>query len=87
MFYHHITTAEINYQQERVRTGFIASQRIVSVRGLREIIGNTFIQLGSSIHGRAMTACQDAAETRDLIRESRREWQRARTDLPTAVRS
>lgn len=85
MFHQHITTAEVNYHQERVRTGFIASQRIVSVRGLREIIGNTFIQMGSHIHGRAMSACQDAAQTRDLICESQREWQRSTTKLPTPV--
>jgi hypothetical protein len=75
MFYQHITAAEIEYRQESVRTDFIESQRIVSIRGVREMIGNTFMQLGASIHGKAREACRDAAETCDLICETRREWQ------------
>ena len=85
MFYQHITTADVNYHQQRVRTDFIASQRIVSIRGLREIIGNTFIQLGSNIHGKAKDACQDAARTCDLVRESQQEWRRPGTRLSTPI--
>ncbi len=87
MFYHHITTTDVNYHQERVRAEFIASQRTVSIRGFREIIGNTFIQIGSSIHGKAMDACQDAARTHELLSETQREWRRPKTTLSTPIGS
>lgn len=69
MFQPVIFETEVAYRQEQVRSQYIDSQRLVSIQGLREIIGNTFIQLGSSIHGKARAACKDAADSRALVRE------------------
>ena len=83
MFLHQLTNADVEYHHQQIRTTYASAQRLISINGLREIVGNTFIQMGSYIHGKAKEACQDAAQTRDLIRQSQREWRRPRAQLPT----
>lgn len=64
MFLHQITNADIDYHNEKIRLGYVSSQRLISINGLREIIGNTFIQMGSNIRGKAKDVCQEVEAQR-----------------------
>lgn len=59
---------EVSYRQRQIRTGYIQAQRQVSVVGLRQILGNSVIELGGRIHGMAKAPCKEAAETRGRVR-------------------
>lgn len=59
MFLHQITNADVEYHHQQIRTTYASAQRLISINGLREILGNTFIQMGSYIHGKAKDACDD----------------------------
>ena len=59
MFLHQITNADVEYHHQQIRTTYASAQRLISINGLREIVGNTFIQMGSYIHGKAKDACGD----------------------------
>lgn len=66
------TDTEVEYRHQQIRTQYIESQRMVSVAGMRQILGNSVIALGGRIHGMAQGSCEDAAESRELIREALR---------------
>ncbi len=68
MFIPPISEHELNYRQQQVHTDFVASQRQMSLNGLRQLLGNSVIELGSRIHGMTSGSCQEAAETSDHIR-------------------
>ena len=68
MFLPPISEAEIQYRQRQVQTGFIASQRQITIAGMRQVLGNSVIAMGNRIHGMAAGSCQDAAETSNHIR-------------------
>lgn len=59
MFLNQITNADVEYHHQQVRAMYASAQRLISINGLREIVGNTFIQMGSHIHGKAKDACDD----------------------------
>ncbi len=59
---------ELAYRQRKVRAEYIQAQRQVSLIGLRQILGNTFIEIGGRIHGMAQSSCMEAAETRGRVR-------------------
>lgn len=61
MFLHHVTDADVEYHNNQVRSNYISAQRLISIQGLREIVGNTFIQMGSEIRGKAKQARDEAA--------------------------
>lgn len=64
--------AEVSYRQKRIRAGYIQAQRQVSIAGLRQIIGNTVIELGGRIHGVAQSSCQEATEAGSQVRDTLR---------------
>lgn len=63
MFNPYILDSDVARHHEKVRMDYVAAQRPVSLRGLREIVGHTFIRVGTSIQGRAREACEECAET------------------------
>ncbi len=63
---------EVSYRQKKVRAEYIQAQRLVSLTGMRQVLGNTFIELGGRIHGMAQSSCLEAAETRAEIRNTLR---------------
>lgn len=63
-----VTDADIEYRRQQVHTEYITSQRQMSFVGIRQLLGNSVIALGSRIHGMAAESCQEAAETSDHIR-------------------
>lgn len=60
--------AEVKYRQKKTHAEYIQAQRQVSVVGLRQIIGNTVIEIGGRIHGMAQASCEEAAEARGRVR-------------------
>lgn len=63
MFNPYILDSDVARHHEMVRMGYAASQRPISFRDLREIVGHTFIRVGTSIQGKAREACEECAET------------------------
>ena len=63
-----ISEHELNYRHQQVHTAFVSSQRQMSLQGLRQLLGNSVIELGSRIHGMTSGSCQEAADTSDHIR-------------------
>lgn len=59
---------EVSYRQRQIQAGFVQAQRQVSVDGLRQILGNTVIELGGRIHGVTKAPCVEAAEARGRVR-------------------
>lgn len=72
MYQHLFPGTEVAYRQQHVRTGYIEAQRLVTISGIRQILGNTILEVGSRIHGMAQAPCPAAAETRRLVRDIRR---------------
>lgn len=72
MFQPLLAETEVIYRHRQVQTTYIEAQRQVSVSGIRQIIGNTILELGSRIHGMAQAACPSAAESRGLVRNAMR---------------
>lgn len=64
MFLREINALEVAEHQALVRSHYASSQHTFTVDGLRELIGNTFIQIGASIHGKAKDVCQEAEARR-----------------------
>lgn len=70
MFQPHLPETEITYRQHMLRTEYMRAQRQVSIAGIRQILGNTVIELGSRIHGMAQESCVEATEIREALRAS-----------------
>lgn len=51
---------EVSYRHQQVRTQFIESQRIVSIAGMRHLLGNSLMAFGSYIYGKAQESCQES---------------------------
>lgn len=68
MYQPQLLNCEVLYRQKRIRTEYIQAQRQVSVVGLRQIIGNTVIEIGGRIYGVAQASCEEAAEARGRVR-------------------
>lgn len=60
---------EVLYRQKNIRAEYIRAQRQVSIAGVRQIIGNTVIEIGGRIHGVAQSSCTEAAEARGKVRD------------------
>lgn len=73
MFQPSITDAEVTYRHQQIRAQFIESQSLMSVAGIRHLIGNSIIAFGDYIYGKAQESCQEAAETRAQIRATMRQ--------------
>lgn len=69
MFLTHLSDADVAYHHDQVRSNYLSAQRLISIRGLREIVGNTFIQMGSGIRGKARKASTEA-EVKAIARRS-----------------
>lgn len=63
---------EVNYRHQQVRTQFIESRRIVSIAGMRHLLGNSLMAFGSYIYGKAQESCQEAEASRESIRATMR---------------
>lgn len=85
MIQQQFSETEVMYRQQQLRTGYIESQRQVSISGMRQILGNTILELGSRVHGMAQVACPAAAETRSLVRETSRTAAKASSRLHATV--
>lgn len=72
MFHPILPDTEARYRQQHIRAEYIRAQRQVSISGMRQILGNSIIAMGTRIHGMAQGQCTDAAETRGLIRSTLR---------------
>lgn len=72
MFQPMLPESEVIYRQQQVRTSYIQAQRQISIGGIRQILGNTVIEMGSRIHGMTQESCTDAAEFRSLMRNAMR---------------
>lgn len=64
--------AEVAYRQQHIRAGYIQAQRQISISGVRQILGNTVIEVGSRIYGITQGSCTDAAEIRSMVRNTLR---------------
>ena len=63
---------EVAYRQQHVRADFIQAQRQISIAGVRQILGNTVLEMGSRIYGVTQGSCNDAAEIRGMVRNTLR---------------
>lgn len=70
MFQPHLPETEIMYRNQKLADEYLRAQRQISVAGLRQILGNTIIEIGSRIHGMARESCAEAAETHANIRDA-----------------
>lgn len=59
---------EVTFRQKQIRAGYIQAQRQISVGGLRQILGNTVIEIGGKIHGMTQVPCMEAAQARGRVR-------------------
>lgn len=67
---------EVAYRQQHIHAGYVQAQRQISVAGVRQILGNTVIEMGSRIYGMTQGSCTEAAEIRNVVRTI------VRTSLP-----
>lgn len=72
MFQLTASEAEVKYRQQHVHAGYIQAQRQISIGGIRQILGNTVIEIGSRIHGMTHGSCTDAAEISGMVRTTLR---------------
>lgn len=70
MFQPHSMDTEVKYRQQTVQAEFLLAQRQMSISGIRQILGNTVIEMGSRIHGVSKGACPESAEIASIIRSS-----------------
>ncbi len=47
----YISDSEITQRQQQIRTSARAARYVYTVAGLRQLLGSTFIALGTHIHG------------------------------------
>lgn len=68
MFHPTQIQVEVAYHQKKTRAEYIQAQRQISIGGLRQIIGNTIIEMGGRIYGVTQSSCQEAAEAHGRVR-------------------
>jgi hypothetical protein len=63
MFNPYLFESAVAWHHDKVRSDFAASQLPVSFQGVREVVGHTFIRVGTIIQGKAREACEECTET------------------------
>jgi hypothetical protein len=71
MFNPYLFESDVAWHHDKIRRDFAASQLPVSLRGVREVIGHTFIRAGTIIQGKAREACVECAETGRALTSAR----------------
>lgn len=71
MFNPYLFESEITWHHDKLQMDYAASQLPVTFQGVREVVGHSFIRVGTLIQGKAREACEECAETGRALTKTR----------------